>query len=364
MTLDTSAAGAHVCVIIHSHRPYCFDLNEIMALPAGFRYRNRFDLQWIEPNLRQDPESLIGKRILIILRDVTNNRLVPVRWGKLFNVERVGKVALFEYHLDELVAYNNADNVRLQEIIDRTKTFADNHAWLPGAAGQPLDKPSVFESTVGAGLPVVDAANLTAWGNAVSALATAPVYEGIEFLKIVALRSADGSPAPVVNESFLVKPNSVYELKVFQHVPEPGQAEIPSHSLELNTFSGHVTALRSRLQAVGKYDMLTFVVKVLALSPGDQTAMEIPHMPDAATTKSAHTSLYLPLRVEEAGRLRIATALAVGAISLFFMFRPEFGSLPDDLVRNIATVLFVLTLAGPSRTLSTVWPSWPWGSDK
>jgi len=41
----TESPTQHLCLIIHSHRPYCFDINQILALPSGFRFHNRFDIQ-------------------------------------------------------------------------------------------------------------------------------------------------------------------------------------------------------------------------------------------------------------------------------------------------------------------------------
>ena len=128
--------GEHLCLIIHSHRPYCFDLNEIMALPSGFRFRNRFDIQWTHPDLRQDIESTAGKRVLLILRDVENNKLIPFRWGTLFNVERIAKVVIFDYRLDELVLYSNDDGVIGEEINSWTRALAQRHDWLPGDVGR------------------------------------------------------------------------------------------------------------------------------------------------------------------------------------------------------------------------------------
>lgn len=364
ITMAAQGPGQHLCIVIHSHRPYCFDLCEILALPSGFRYRNRFDIQWIDAGLRQDIEQTVGERVLLTLRDLDSNMLIPFRWGILFNVQRVGGVVLFEYHLEDLIKYENDRNVRQQEIIARTKVFADNHAWLPGSAGQALETPSVFTTNVGLRFPSVDPNDLTAWGSCAAAVATAPCYARIEFLKIVGLFNAAGERAPVINESFIVRSKSMYELKIFQHVPEPGQDSIPAHSLVLNSFPDHITALRPKLQAVGKYDMLTFVVKVLNLAPGEQTALEIPHEPDAATTKSAVTSLYLPIRVREAGKGRLIGAVGLASLSLFFMFRPHIGHVPVDTVRNLATIAFVLTVSGPSRALAALWPSWPWGGEK
>jgi len=194
--VGTERVGQHLCLIIHSHRPYCFDLNEIMALPSGFRFRNRFDLQWVHQDLRQDIEATAGKRVLLILRDVDNNKLIPFRWGHLFNVETIARVVLFDYLLGDRVQYSNNGNVIAEEINARTELLTDRHSWLPGEAGKRLTSPSVFESDVGAGLPVAEADNLSVWGNCISAIATAPSYLRIEFLKVVGLFNTKASVRP------------------------------------------------------------------------------------------------------------------------------------------------------------------------
>lgn len=359
----TERIGQHLCLIIHSHRPYCFDLNEIMALPSGFRFRNRFDLQWVHQDLRQDIEAIAGKHVLLILRDVDNNKLIPFRWGRLFNVEMIARVVLFDYHLDDHIHYSSSRNVIAEEINARTEQLTDRHSWLPGQAGRPLTSPSVFESDVGIRLPVAEADDLGAWGNCISAIATAPSYLRIEFLKVVGLFNTKGQRAPVVDEALLVKSGSIYQLRVFQYVPEPGPDDetIPAHDLDLVSFPDHVIALRSKLQAVGKYDRLNFDIKVLDLAPGERTAIAIPHAPDAATINSASITLYLPLKVADSGRITTVAAVVITLVSLFFIFWPHIASLPRDVVRNVATIIFVLTAAGPSRALETIWPTWPWG---
>jgi hypothetical protein len=356
----------HLCLIIHSHRPYCFDLCEIMALPSGMKFRNRFDVQWIRPELRDDIESTVGSRVLLILRDIDNNMLIPFRWGKIYQVERIAKVVIFKYYLENIVEYDSDDNVIAEEIIARTKMFADRHGWLPGEKGQALSTPSVFKSNVGLALRAIDASDKRAWGNCISAIATAPCYLRIEFLKIVDFTTAAGESVRISHEAYAVLSNSIYQLELFQYIPNPGPANevIPSHEIELTWFDGHLTPLRSKLPAVGKYDSLTFDIKVLDLKPGERTSMEIRHIPDIASTQSAMTSLYLPLEISPSGRGRLVAAILLGLISLFFMFRPKLDGLSQETVRNVATVVFVLTVSGPSRALSTIWPVWPWGGGK
>jgi hypothetical protein len=354
----------HACFIIHAHRPYCFDLNEALALPSGLRYRSRFDFQWVAPALRDEIADLTGRPVLLILRDLDNNKLVPVRWGKIITVLPVGRVVFFEYILEDLVLYSTPVNVRKQEIIARTTTFAEQHDWLPGPQGEQLTSPSVFVSTAGHGLPKVSAADLTAWGNAVAAVATAPVYSGVEFLKIVGLYGAGDRSRPIVRESYVVRPNTVYTLRVWQQIAEPPDIVVPSHAVEVKTFPDHIIALRYRQQAVGKYDMLTFVLRVMTLGRGERTAIEIPHVPDAATEGRASISIYLPLTISAPSPARLTATAALLLVSLILMFFPAHTHLRPDLARNIGTILLVLTIAGPSRTLTSLWPAWPWGQSK
>jgi hypothetical protein len=362
---SSQPADSHLCFIIHAYKPYCFDLNDILALPAGFRYRNRFDVQWVEPTLRDRLSECIGRSVLLTLRDASNNRLVPVRWGHIITAERYGKISFFEYVLGELVDYGNDENVQVQQIVSYTRKFSDNHSWLPGVANQGLGstEPSVFTTSVGFAMPKVDASSPQAWGNAVSAVATAPIYHKVEFLKVMGIYDLDGARAEIKDEAFSLAPDVVYNVQVIQFVPAPGppgQDAIAPHPIELTTFRDHIIALRPKQQAVGKYDRLTFTIRVGSLRSRERTAVEIPHSPDAAIGGTHLTSLYLPVKIRQSEVRRALVAVAILVIALFFMFRPALGSLSPDVVRNVATVVFVLTLSGPSRTLSALWPSLPW----
>jgi hypothetical protein len=362
----TQKSGPHVCLIIHAHRPYCFDINQILALPSGFRFHNRFDIQWVHQDIRQDLEALKGQRVLLILRDSDTNKLIPFRWGDLFNVERIAKTVLFDYHLGELIEYSNEDNVIAEEINARTQALADRHPWLPGEQGRGLTTPAVFKSDVGHALRTSNADDLKAWGNCVDAVSTAPSYLRIEFLKIIALFDGHKRPAPVIDETLRVKRNSMYVLQIFEYIPKPGpeNESIPLHNLELTSFPDHITTLVPTQQVVGKYDRLEFALKVLNLGPDERTALSIPYKPDAATTGTFSEILYLPLSTRRSRHGQLLAALTLALASLYFMFRPNINMLPHEIVRNIATVVFVLTISGPSRTLAAVWPAWPWGGGR
>src|SRR6266702_179011 len=161
----------HYCFIIHDNLPYCYDINSILALPAGFRYRNRFNAPWVEPNLHDNISAVVDADVLIVLRVQEDNVLVPVRWGTIQVAQQVGSIYYFEYILGDLIRYSERPADRAREMSQATSLFSDTHVWLPGTRGVALSatEPSVFRSVVGRRLPKESAGDLTAWGNSVAA---------------------------------------------------------------------------------------------------------------------------------------------------------------------------------------------------
>ena len=196
----TSAGQDHYCFIIHDNLPYCYDINSILALPVGFHYRNRFRKDWVEGNLHDHIDSMIGQDVLIILRVQQMSLLIPVRWGTIKVAQQVGSIYYFEYLLGDLVAYPSDADDREKQIARATRLFQDNHVWLPGTPGEMLHKPSVFRSTTGSQLDRAKANDSTAWGNSVGAVTTAPIFEKAEFLDVLGLFDLKNRPSPVQDE--------------------------------------------------------------------------------------------------------------------------------------------------------------------
>lgn len=357
----TSSPSDHYCFIIHSAIPYCYDFNTILALPSGFRYRNRFDTPWVDPNLHQNITALVGERVLLILRDQENNRLIPVRWATINVAQQIGRIYYFEYLLGDLIAYESDDLGRTEQLNKATARFHKYHPELPGAAGHPLHAPSVFRSAAGNALSTSPADDLTAWGAATSAVASADIFNRVEFLKVLGMFDLDNNPCPVANESFLVRPNTVYQLRVFQTIPRPDSAGTTHpHDIEIECFEDHVVQLRARQRAVGKYDMLNFVLKTRRLPPQERSALQIPLRPDHIKGNFAPSSLYIPLTATgRSARAVLLWTLAVAA-TLLLMFKPSLVPLDEDTVRNIATVIFVLLISGWTTTASSLMPDLPW----
>ena len=356
----------HYCFIIHDNLPYCYDINSILALPAGFRYRNRFRKVWVEGNLHDHIDAMVGSDVLIILRVQKQNHLIPVRWGVIQEARQVGSIYWFEYILGDLVAYpGNADECQ-EEVLRATKLFAGMHVWLPGTEGQMLTQPSVFRSTAGSQLHARNGDDFTAWGNSVQAVATSSIYERAEFLKVLGLFDLKGRDSSVADEHYIIRSNTVYQLRVFQYVPNPGSAStVTPHDIDVATFPDHFVQLRPKQRAVGLYDVLTFVLKSGRLPPKERSAIEVPHNPAPTGSGSyAPGALYLP--VMTTGRSPSVTILwlLLLAACLVGMFAPATYHANDTVVRNLATVVFVLIISGWRTTMDALFPALPWQVSK
>lgn len=93
MELDTTSASVIVAVT-SSASPYIADLPQLLALPPGFEHRLRYKPRWVAPDLRSEiayrKGDLTGARVLVLFHSVERGALLPVRWGRLSNIEQVG----------------------------------------------------------------------------------------------------------------------------------------------------------------------------------------------------------------------------------------------------------------------------------
>jgi hypothetical protein len=215
-------------------------------------------------------------------------------------------------------------------------------------------------------LPKESAGDLTAWGNSVAAVTTAKIYERAEFLKILGLFDLKNRASVVKEEHYVVRSNTVYQLRVFQYVPVPGSAPtVTPHDIDLATFSDHFVQLRPKQRAVGKYDMLIFVLKTRRLPPRERSAIEIPHNPAPEGSGAyAPGALYIPVITTGRSPYTILLWVLVLIASLIGMFKPTLYHGDQTVVRNLATVVLILVISGWRTTLDALFPALPWQAPK
>jgi len=347
----------HCCFIINSILPYRYDINQIVALPSGFTYRNRWAERWVDPSLFDDIANLENKPVLLILRDFDQDRLIPLRWGRLYLAQRIGTIFYFEYELEDFVRYGADATKRTHQVEGFNRAF---HSYHPENSSAPREgiEPSVFLSGIGSELERATFDDFDNWGNVVNAVGTVKAYEAVEFLKIVGTTSLDKNPAKIHERHYELQPNAVYEMRLFQFIPNPGEGELEPHDIELNTSSKQIMVLQERQRAVGKYDMLRFVFRVEDLRHGESSFIEVLHKPHPKSSGFALPSLYLPVVIKRGWRSANIIRFLVTATALVFTFSPDFFGLikiDAEWVRSLAIVLFVLTIMGWRRVWEAFW---------
>ncbi len=78
------------------------------------------------------------------------------------------------------------------------------------------------------------------------------------------------------------------------------------------------------------------------------------------TAITSSGSIRLPLVIGPKDPRQAFLRVLAAIVALAFIFKPDLAHSDPDIVRNIATVLFVLVVAGQARTLQAFWPNLPW----
>ncbi len=336
------------CFVVHSVQPYLHDVMQVLALPQGLLYRLRYDGLWVESTLRQNIVQLQGRQGLILFYDDTTKTLFPVRWSTIKVARQVGRIFYFELTLQELPGYESDLEARNAQVLGFNKTFNGfHHGLFVERNGQKVLELCVFPSGMGQQVGRIEFSDLTNWGNVVDAVGQTPSFERAEFIKILDLVNGSGKTISPHNEAYSLKDDKTYTLRVFQIIPNAGQSRGEPHDIELRTFSDQIRILRQRQRAVGKYDVLTYVLKVSGLAAGERTAVELVAIPVDAQ-KHTMTGLYLPVAAETPSlRSRIGRLVAV-ITSLALTFVPivlDTGTW-GTTISFIGVIGFVLSIVG------------------
>ena len=100
---------------------------QMLALPSEFRYRLRYDVQWVDEQLRKNIESLQAKRALVIFYDDIENRFFPIRWAAIKTARKVGPIFYFELVLGDLCKYESESEACQAQVEGFNKTFLGFH---------------------------------------------------------------------------------------------------------------------------------------------------------------------------------------------------------------------------------------------
>jgi len=330
-----------------------------MAYPKGFRYRFRFDEEWVHDEIKNNISILIGKKGLIVFRDKAEAKFYPIRYFTLSLARRIGIIYYFEYELGEFVDFSSDENWRSTQLTNFNKEFAEFHGSKfisnePGKDMKPLVllsgfKPEIVNQHYGTNDPMDR--EYEQWGNIVTLTRNIKFYEGVEFIKLIGAEpmKLDSGESYFKNGYLYVKAGDDYKLMVLQHVPKGGQEKSEPRDIEVKSDNKYIEILRNKARAVGKYDVLTFIFRVRTKSGGHDSFIDIIHTPKTENQQYIEPKLYIPIRINrQLKKLIIKSALCgIFTFAYFFIhFHPQtslgfLGTFLKDLSLIGITVIII-----------------------
>lgn len=263
--------------------PYMYDIKHILALLTGLPYRFRYREKWVDPKLQGQSDSLVGRELLLVARDVSSNRLYPLRWANITDLQIIGDIYYFEYEVAEIAKYPDAPDA-MQSCLNRfNDTLSESYPRLPAKVQEGREDTGLFafECDIGpCGVDKSEGPEDIAWARAVRAIAEVAEYEGEEFIKIAAVAAIGGESSPVKDGHLLTNGNTSYQVRVLQYTPNPGTAPVSAHEIVLSGPDEHIRPIRDRRRVVGKYDLLKFEFRTSDVRAKTKTYLTIKSAPD------------------------------------------------------------------------------------
>jgi hypothetical protein len=256
--------GRFTVIVSNTLRPYAYEVNNVLALPPGFRYHCRYRHHWVQ--MDRPAERLPRTNGLFILRSFDDGRLYPLRRIFVDSARMVGDILYVEYLLRDWITLSSSVDKRRRQL-DRFNEMVSATLAEPNQPGQDLRQLLFFgpdfcwflDEEPGPDTPATDEER---WGNIVDELRRIPVYHEYDFLKVVQLRDEHRRAVPVVDgEGYRLRPSGTYELEMLQrrHVLENDVNAAPSNRLiRLLLNEQDYRAIEDTFPVASRYDVFRY----------------------------------------------------------------------------------------------------------
>ncbi len=323
-------------IIVNSIRPYLMELVvNVLASPINAKCRFRYNQKYC-PELKGDPNSLIGLEGTIILRNRETAEFIPIRTCKCVEAKKIGDIIYIVVELLEITGmFETQDEVVKGKVTEFSKAVSGQ---ISGYSNPPCDELYnlvLLENgeVFGKFRAQMATSESEAWGKCVKYLAENLDVKDVDFFRICEMKKSDGtiigfnkkSDAKLA-ASYNVKFGERYELSVLQrtYTENKGDSSVSGKRyLVMETSDPSVEVRRGMSPIFGKYDIHNLHFRISTTAKKTEELIFV-----YSTTKDGDLSnrpiLELPLTI------RIATKLAV--------------------LRSVMTILFIIS------TITFVYP--------
>lgn len=355
----------HLVIIPNTISPYGYETIPVLAFPEGFQYRFRFDEEWVQDSIvhRQD---LNGKEGYIVLREFKSGQLYPIRHFKIITFKKIGTIFYIEIQLGQLVAFDSDASHRQTQVNSFNDEFTKFNSGViksnpPGNNMSPLVFLTNFPCKIQNEHKSSDLdEEMESWGNILSCFKDVDFFTDVQFLRIISaepLDSKNGSAA-FINGELVLKEGADYKIQLAQFITKISSQPLAQTDIKIIGDNLTISVLRGVQRAVGKYDILTFVVRVNKDRISGATFLDVQHSPTPALSGIGDPHMYIPIKITKSPRKYFHKA----GVLLFFILLyagPSFTSiLPSywltsytDFIKDISIIGFTISLLSLAKEL-------------
>ncbi len=359
-------------IIVNSIAPYCYELNNILALPDNFVYRFRFRKskrgEWM-PEI-DNPKKLKDCDGLIVLREFqTTAQLIPIRKIRIIKVSVIGDVVYIEYKLREKVLFSSNPDQReaqLNKFNERITTDVRTNLYpnLPRADLRNLvffGADYSYDFTDEGYQGDAEDEDSNRWGNIIELIGNIEIYKDIDFIKITELRDERGKLAIVQDEKtgamFQLNNKTVYNLQFLQrtytHLSGTSSVIRP-RDIVMTPGSNEIDPIISRRSILGKYDLLQFSFRPESTSLLQKDSFIMLEFQDKENILFL-PGILVPIRIKPSV---LEIGLVIASISIFILavigywFATSIApSGSEQSLRNILLPIMILSGGGILRSI-------------
>lgn len=252
-------------VISNTVRPYAYEINNILALPSGFRYHCRYRQRWV--HMDQPTDRMPRTNGLVILRCFQDGRFFPIRRIQVETARKVGDILYVEYLLRDWIKLSSSLEER-QRQVHRFNELVAAGLSSRSEPGANLDRLVFFGTdfcyfledwSATAGELGTDDER---WGNLVDELRRIAVYQQYDFLKVVQLRDEHQRQVPIIDGvGYRLRPSGTYELEMLQRrhlLASNDEASASNRLIRLLMNEQDYLPIENTFSVSGRYDIIRF----------------------------------------------------------------------------------------------------------
>ena len=267
----------------------------------------------------------------------------------------------FEYELDDIVDYDSKDNLRTDQVNKFEKDFIEFHKSLivennPGKDMSPL----VFLSNFVINIENRNYSGTSSeksfeqWGNVISIIKDIKYkdryfYENVEFIRIVDIEQAakGADKAQIKNNAFQLYEDKDYNIRLFQMIPKRNANNKAIRDIQVLVDEHYLNSARDEQRAVGKYDVLSFVIRTLRRSGGRKSFIDIKHVVKDDAASAIEPKVHLPIFIKKSARWTIVSFAIIFAFFIVYIspkLITNLVSLDERAIKDMSIITITLAI--------------------